>query len=67
MAALGALAQNEASRWPRQRVFGFFYYLRDDEDGCALYLTEDQKTVYKVRGSMFTSTISRLTCERLGH
>lgn len=47
-AALGALAQNEVSRWPRQRVFGLFFYLRDDDDGCALCVTEDRKTVYKV-------------------
>jgi len=56
--ALRTLAQNEASQWATQRVSGFFYYVRDADDGCALCVTEDLKIVYKV---FFPTTPKRIS------
>jgi hypothetical protein len=49
-AALHPLVKNECAQWPRQRVHGVFYYVRDAEDGASLLVDEHLRSVYKVYG-----------------
>jgi hypothetical protein len=48
--ALGLLAQNETADWQLRHLSGVFIYVRDDDDGCALFVAGDQKAVYRARG-----------------
>ena len=47
---LHKIAKEETLHWHKQRVYGYFYFVAEDEEGAAFLVSEDRSKVYRVFG-----------------